>query len=55
MWFQCEDGLVVNPGSVVSAARIDSSRSFALVDLESREVTFHNVESGETIDVDPSN
>jgi putative phosphoesterase len=55
MWFCCPDGLVVNPGSVVSAARIDSSRTFALVDLDILEVTFHDVESGETIDVEPWN
>ena len=55
MWFRCADGLVVNPGSVVSAARIDSSRTFALVDLDILEVTFHDVESGEMIEVDPWN
>ena len=55
MWFRCAEGLVVNPGSVVSAARIDSSRTFALVDLDRLEVTFHDVESGETIDVEPWN
>jgi putative phosphoesterase len=52
MWFRCTEGLVVNPGSVVSGARIDSSRSFALVDLAMLEVTFHDVESGETIEVE---
>ena len=51
MWFQCADGLVVNPGSVVSAARIDSSRTFALVDLDILEVTFHDVESGDVVEV----
>ena len=51
MWFRCPDGLVVNPGSVVSSARIDSSRTFALVDLDMLEVTFHDVESGATIEV----
>jgi putative phosphoesterase len=53
MWFRCADGLVVNPGSVVSAARIDSSRTFALVDLDVLEVTFHDVQSGGTIEVEP--
>jgi putative phosphoesterase len=53
MWFRCPEGLVVNPGSVVSAARIDSSRSFALVDLDVLEVSFHDVESGAAIDVEP--
>jgi putative phosphoesterase len=55
MWFRCPDGLIVNPGSVVSAARIDSSRTFALVDLDILEVSFHDVESGEKIDVEPWN
>ena len=55
MWFRCPEGLVVNPGSVVSAARIDSSRTFALVDLDLLEVTFHDVESGEKVEVDPWN
>jgi putative phosphoesterase len=55
MCLRCADGLVVNPGSVVSAARIDSSRTFALVDLENLVVTFHDVESGEMIEVDPWN
>jgi predicted phosphodiesterase len=55
MWFRCADGLVVNPGSVVSAARIDSSRTFALVDLESLKVSFHDVESGATIEIEPWN
>jgi putative phosphoesterase len=55
MWFGCADGMVVNPGSVVSAARIDSSRTFAMVDLNTLEVMFHDVESGELIEVQPWN
>jgi putative phosphoesterase len=55
MWFWCPDGLVVNPGSVVSVPVIDSSRTFALVDRDSREVTFHDVESGRIIEVEPWN
>jgi putative phosphoesterase len=55
MWFRCADGMVVNPGSVVSAARIDSSRTFALVDLGTLEVTFHDVESGAKVKVEPCN
>jgi putative phosphoesterase len=51
MWFRCPDGLVVNPGSVVSIPRIDSSRSFAMVDLETLAVTFHDVEGGDAIEV----
>jgi putative phosphoesterase len=51
MWFICPDGLVVNPGSVVSIPRIDSSRTFAMVDLDRLEVTFRDVESGGTVEV----
>lgn len=51
MWFRCPEGLVVNPGSVVSMPVVDSSRTFALVDLETLEVSFHDVESGRERDV----
>jgi putative phosphoesterase len=53
MWFRCPDGLVINPGSVVSIPRVDSSRTFAMVDLERLEVTFHDVESGDTFEIAP--
>jgi putative phosphoesterase len=48
-------GLVVNPGSVVSTpeARVETSRSFALVDLATLEVTHHDVESGRRLEVAP--
>lgn len=41
-------GLVVNPGSVVSvlSARTKTSRTFALLDLETLAVSHHDVESG---------
>ena len=52
MWFRCPDGLVVNPGSVVSIPRMDSSRTFAMVDLDNLEVTFHDVESGDAVVVE---
>ena len=51
MWFRCPEGLVVNPGSVVSMPVVDSSRTFAMMDLDTLEVTFHDVESGEPIEV----
>jgi len=51
MWFRCVDGLVVNPGSAVSIHGVDSSRTFAMVDLDTLEVTFHDVESGAAVDV----
>jgi putative phosphoesterase len=53
MWFRCPEGLVVNPGSVVSMPVVDSSRTFALVDLETLEPTFHDVETGRAVDVEP--
>jgi putative phosphoesterase len=46
-------GLFVNPGSVVSMPVVRSSRTFALVDLATLEVTFHDVETGEPRDVPP--
>jgi predicted phosphodiesterase len=53
MWFRCPDGLVINPGSVVSRAVVDSSRTFALVDLSTLDVTFHDVETGKEVEVEP--
>src|SRR5262249_6799214 len=53
MSFRCREGLIVNPGSVVSMPVIDSSRTFALIDVDTLEVTFHDVESGATVEVDP--
>jgi predicted phosphodiesterase len=55
MWFRCSDGMVVNPGSVVSMPVVDSSRTFALVDLAMLEVTFHDVETGREVSVEPWN
>ncbi len=51
MWFRCADGMVVNPGSIVSLSVVDSSRTFALVDLDRARVTFHDVESGRQVEV----
>ncbi|WP_406696045.1 YfcE family phosphodiesterase [Singulisphaera sp. Ch08] len=54
MWFRCDQGLVVNPGSVVSMPVVkNSSRTFALVDLTTLSVSFHDVESGDLISLDP--
>lgn len=55
MWFWCPDGLVINPGSVVSMPVVDSSRTFALIDLDTLEPTFHDVESGRIVEVEPWN
>jgi predicted phosphodiesterase len=51
MWFRCPGGLVVNPGSAVSIHGVDSSRTFAMADLDTFEVTFHDVESGAPVEV----
>jgi putative phosphoesterase len=44
-------GIVINPGSVVSAPVVSTSRTFAVLDWETEEVTFHDVESGERVEV----
>lgn len=53
MWFRAREGLVLNPGSVVSMPVVDSSRTFAIVDLDTLEPTFHDVESGRVVEVEP--
>lgn len=52
-WYRCEQGLFVNPGSVVSMPVVNTSRTFALVDFSSLEVGFHDVESGAAVEVAP--
>lgn len=53
MWFRCDRGLVVNPGSIISAPVVRTSRTFALVDLDDLSVTFHDVESGRVVPREP--
>ena len=53
MSFRCDLGLVVNPGSVISAPVVSTSRTFAVLDLAALAVTFHGVESGEIVEVEP--
>lgn len=54
MWYQGPRGaLVVNPGSVISAPVVSTSRTFALLDWSTMAVTFHDVESGEAREVEP--
>ncbi len=53
MAFHCPEGLVINPGSVISAPRVTTSRTFALLDLSNLTPTFHDVESGSEISVPP--
>lgn len=49
MLFRCDLGMVVNPGSIVSAAAVRTSRTFALADLEAGTVGFHDVETGRAV------
>ncbi len=51
MHYRSEFGLVINPGSVISAPVVSTSRTFALLDWEAHEVTFHDVESSERVEV----
>ena len=53
MWHRDRWGLVVNPGSVISTSVVRTSRTFALVDLADLAVTFHDVETGEVVEVPP--
>ena len=52
-WYRSDDGIVVNPGSVISAPRVETSRTFALLDLESLVVSFHDVETGAEVVLPP--
>ena len=51
MLHRSEHGLVINPGSVISAPVVSTSRTFALLDWEAQSVTFHDVESGAIVEV----
>jgi len=51
MLYRSEYGLVINPGSVISAAVVSTSRTFALLDWPAMAVTFHDVESGGLVEV----
>jgi putative phosphoesterase len=53
MLYRSEHGLVINPGSVISAPVVSTSRTFALLDWEGPKVTFHDVEGGSEIEVAP--
>jgi putative phosphoesterase len=52
MLYRSENGLVINPGSVISAPVVSTSRTFALLDWEANLVTFHDVESGGQVEVE---
>ena len=53
MWYSGRNGLVINPGSVISAPVVSTSRTFALLDWPAGSVSFHDVESGEPREVKP--
>jgi putative phosphoesterase len=54
MWYrELGGGLVVNPGSLICLPVVDSSRTFAVVDTGTLDVVFHNVQSGQPIQVEP--
>lgn len=51
MLYRSEHGLVINPGSVISAPVVSTSRTFALLDWDAEALTFHDVESGQCMEV----
>ncbi len=54
MWFRCEQGLVLNPGSLIGIRPMrTTSRTFAMLDLADLSVTFHDVESGRPVPIEP--
>ncbi len=53
MWYSGAAGLVINPGSVISAPVVSTSRTFTLLDWTERTVTFHDVASGDLREVRP--
>jgi putative phosphoesterase len=54
MWYRGGRGLVVNPGSVLSApTRASTSRTFAVLDAVALQVTHYDVESGQAITLAP--
>jgi putative phosphoesterase len=53
MWYRCDRGLVVNPGSVISLPVVKSSRTFAVLDLDDLSIKFYRVDSGKAITVPP--
>jgi putative phosphoesterase len=54
MWYRCGSGLIVNPGAVLSIdTHVRTSSTFAVLDLESDTVHFHEVQSGVLIPIDP--
>ncbi len=53
-WYRSPAGrLVVIHGSLVSVPVIDTSRTFAVVELAKFEVAFHDLETGNPVPLDP--
>ena len=44
-------GLVVNPGSAISLPVVRTSRTFALLEIETMMVTIHDVETGRVLEI----
>ncbi len=55
MQYRGSGGLVVNPGSVISERVVETSRTFAVVELSSLGVTFYDVATGREVDIPPWN
>ncbi len=53
MCYRSDIGLVINPGSVISAPVVETSRTFGLLDLQTLSATIHEVESGDQQEFDP--
>ena len=51
MCYRCDLGLVINPGSVISRPVVETSRTFAMVDLSDLSATIFELETGKPIDV----
>jgi putative phosphoesterase len=51
MCYRSPNGLVVNPGSAISLPVVRTSRTFALLEIETMAVTIHDVESGRVLDI----
>lgn len=53
MWYRCDRGLVVNPGSIISVPVVRTSRTFALVETDDLSVSIHDVETGRAQAIEP--
>ena len=54
MWYRCPQGLIVNPGAVLSIdTLVRTSSTFAVLDVAESTVAFHEVRSGVVIPIEP--